>query len=233
MIREKRTEICFSRVDVLPDSVETVDCKQDNSCNENPSPIPASTNGKAPTNCSSEGIASDFQTTFEGPLIRDGSKSASNDLCARAEANAEDMYQVDSGLEDSFPTMESARCRKTASDLSTTSFDWTMDEHRPKKYRLEKLTADESTTLAVDVACGVSLSGMAARQKSDLQYDHYLPPSPNLVPAFSNPRYPSNTRAPWAEVASDQPVTTIWGILSRNTSRKRIASMRISGKICV
>ena len=125
----KHTEICFSRVD---ESVEVVDCKPDNSCNANPSSTPASTNGKVPTNCSSESTASGFQTTFEGPLVREGSRSASNDLCARAEANIEDMYQLELEPEESSLATESACCRKVARDLRTTSLDCTVDEHRPK-----------------------------------------------------------------------------------------------------
>ena len=184
-------------------------------------------------NCSSEGVASGFQTTFEEPLTRDGSKRASKVLCVRTEANAEDMYQLEVELEES-PTMESACCKKTASDFSTTSLDCAVNEYCPKMLSwMEGLTADESMTLAVDVACGVSPSGRVPRQSFHLKLNRYLPPSPNLVPALSSPRYPSSTRAPWAEVASDQPVTTVWGIRSRNTSRKRTASRRISGKICV
>ena len=94
-------------------------------------------------------------------------------------------------------------------------------------------TADESTTLAVEVACTVSPSNAMSRQSPYQRPNRYVPPSPNLVPALNNPRYPSNTRAPCAELVSDQPMTTICGIRSRNTSRKRIASRRISGKICV
>ena len=79
-VREgNRTEMCFSRVDEDPDSVETGDCKLNNSCNEDPSSTPGSTNGKVPTDCSSEGTASGFQTVV-GLLVRDGSKRASNDL---------------------------------------------------------------------------------------------------------------------------------------------------------
>jgi hypothetical protein len=117
------TEMCLSRRDELPDSVQTAEPKPDNSCNEKPSPTPTSANGKVPTNSSSEGRASGFQTTFEGPLAREGSKSASNDLCARAEVNEEAIYQLDHGLDDSFLEGESACRRKVASDLSTTSFD--------------------------------------------------------------------------------------------------------------
>jgi len=124
--RGKHTEICFSRVD---ESVAVADCNPDNSCNENQSSTPASTNGKAPTNRSSEATASGFQTTFEGPLAREGSRSASNDLCARAEANAEDIYQLELGLEESSPATVSACCKKVARDLRTTSFDCTVDEH--------------------------------------------------------------------------------------------------------
>lgn len=226
--------MCFNRVGELPDSVEITAGKPDKSCNKSPPTAPASANGKAPTNCSSEGAASGFQTTFEGPLAREGSKRESNDLCARAEVNAEDKYQLELELEESSPVMESAFCRKVARDLRTMSFDCMLDEHRLKKPGgMERLTADESMTLAVDVACGVSPSGRVSGQSSRLKLNQYLPPSPNLVPALSNPRYPSNTRAPCAEVASDQPITTTWGIRSRNTSRKRIASRRISGKICV
>jgi hypothetical protein len=127
------TDICFSRVDELPDSAETAECKPDNSCNENPLSTPAPANKKVPTNCSSEGAAPGFQTTSEGPPVREELKSLSNDLCARAEANAEDMYQLELGLEESFPVAESARWRKMASDLSTTSFDCTADEHGPEK----------------------------------------------------------------------------------------------------
>jgi len=125
----KHTEICFSRVD---ESVAVADCKLDNSCNENPSSTPASVKGKVPTNPSSEATASGFQTTFEGPLAREGSRSASNDLCARAEANAEDMYQLELELEESSPATVSACCKKVARDLRTTSFDCTVDEHHPK-----------------------------------------------------------------------------------------------------
>jgi hypothetical protein len=129
-VREgKHTEICFSRVD---ESVEVVGCKPDNSCNENPSSASASTNGKVPTKFSSEGTASGFQITFEGPLAREGSKSASNDLCARAEANAEDIYQLELELEESSLETESACCRKVARDLRTTSFDCTVGDYRPK-----------------------------------------------------------------------------------------------------
>jgi hypothetical protein len=122
--------MCFSRMDGLPDSAETVECRPDNSRNEKPSSAPAPANGKVPTNCSSEGAGSDFQTTFEGLFVREGSKYASNDLCARAEVNAEDMYQLEFGFEASSPATESARWRKTASDLSTTSFDCTVGKNR-------------------------------------------------------------------------------------------------------
>lgn len=121
----KHTEVCFSRVDEFPDSVETA------LDNENPLSTPVLINGKVPTNCSSEGVASGFQTTFEEPLARDGSKRASKVLCARAEENAEDMYQLDFELKQS-PATESACCRKTARDFNTTSLDYTVDEHRPK-----------------------------------------------------------------------------------------------------
>lgn len=125
----KHTEICFSRVD---ESVAVVDCKLDNSCNENPPSTPASASGKVPKNRSSEATASGFQTTFEGPLAREISRSASNDLCARAEANAEDMYQLKLELEESSLATVSACCKKAARDLRTTSFDCTADEHYPK-----------------------------------------------------------------------------------------------------
>jgi len=145
------------------------------------------------------------------------------------------MYQLELELGESSPEKERACWRKMARDLSTTSLDCTTDEYRPKKKTtgMERLTADESTTLEVDVACGVSPSGNGVRQSFHLKLNQYLPPSPNLVPALSNPRYPSNTRAPSAEVVLDQPVTTTCGIRSRSTSRKRTASNRISGKICV
>ena len=125
--------MCSSRMDELPDSAETVECKLDNSCNENPSSTPTSANGKVPTNCSSEGTASGFQTTFEGPLAREGPKYASNDLCARAEANAEDMYQLEFGFEESSPATESACWRKMASNLSTTSFNCTVSKNRVER----------------------------------------------------------------------------------------------------
>ena len=105
---KNRTEICLSRLDELPASVEEPESKPDSSCSDRPSSTPTSANGKAPTNFSSEGIASGFQTTFEGPSARDGSKSASNELCARVEAKAEVMYQLGLELDDSPPTMESA-----------------------------------------------------------------------------------------------------------------------------
>ena len=100
--------MCLSWFDWLPDSAEAPENMADNSWSDNPSSNPASTNRKVPTNFSSEGNAFGFQTTLEGPLERDGSKSASNDLCARAEAKAELMYQLGFELEDSSPAIERA-----------------------------------------------------------------------------------------------------------------------------
>ena len=226
--------MCFSRVGELPDSVETAECKPDKSCNENPSSAPTSTNGKPPRNWSSESASSGSQTTLDGPLVREGSKSASNDPCARVEANAEDMYQLEFGLDGPSPATESASWRKIASDLSTTSFDCKVDEHHPKS----QLGWSGSQLMKAQrwrLMWLVGFHHLAAEFVSRLirRLTAHRPPFPNLVPALNNPRYPSNTRAPCAEVASDQPVTTIWGIRSRNTSRKRTASSRISGKICV
>lgn len=126
------TEICFSLVDELPDSVEMAECKLESSCNENPSLAPTSANRKVPTNWSSEGIVSGFQTITEDPLAGGGWKSASNDSYARAEANAEDMYQLELRLKELFPVTESACWRKVANDLSTTSFDYAGNKSRPK-----------------------------------------------------------------------------------------------------
>lgn len=177
------TEVCLSRADELPDSVEAAECKP-NSCNEKPLANPASANGKVPTNCSSEGTASGSQTTFEGPLTREGSKSASNDLCARGEANAEDMYQLKLELEESSLEKESACWRKMARDLSTKSLDFTGNKYRPKKKPTgtERLTADESTTLAVDVACGVSSSGNGVCQSFHLTHSPKHTSFPELGP---------------------------------------------------
>ena len=113
----------MSRFDELPDPVETPESKLQNSCINSPSSTPESANGKVPRNCSSDGSASSFQTTLEGPFVRDGSKNASNDLCARAEEKAVLMYQLGLELKNSSPAMESACWRKVASDLSTRSFD--------------------------------------------------------------------------------------------------------------
>lgn len=99
----------LSRFDESSDPVEAQESKPVNSCSVNPSPTPASANEKVPTNCSSEGAASGFQTTFGGPLAKDGSKSASNDLSARTEVKAEPMYQLVLESEVSFPATESAR----------------------------------------------------------------------------------------------------------------------------
>lgn len=161
------TEMCFSRVDELPASVETMECKPDKSCNENPLSSPVSASGKVPTNWPSKGGSSGSQATLEDPLVAEGSKSASNDLCARAEANAEDMYQLKFGLDESFPATESACWRNVASDVSTTSFDCKANKHRPEESTgMGGLTANERTTLEADVACGVSPSGSEARQQS-------------------------------------------------------------------
>ena len=104
--REKmRTETHLSRFDELPDSVEGPESKLDKPCSDNPSSTPTSANGKVPTNCSSEGAASDVQTARERPFTREGSKSAVNDLCARAEVKAELMYQLGLELEDSAPAI--------------------------------------------------------------------------------------------------------------------------------
>ena len=159
----------FNRVDELPDSVETAECKPDKSCNENPSSTPMRVNGKVPINWSSEGISSGFQIIFEGPLVREGSRSASNDLCARAEANAEDMYQLELWPDGPSPATESAFWRKIARDLSTTSFDYKVGKRHPRKSTwIEAPTKDESTTLEVDVACGVSPSGCVVCQPPHL-----------------------------------------------------------------
>ena len=60
----------------------------------------------------------------------------------------------------------------------------------------KRLTANESTTLAVDVACGVSPSGGTRKSSHLTIFSAHPPSSPNLVPALSSPRYPSNTLAP-------------------------------------
>jgi hypothetical protein len=107
--KRKCTEICLSRTDELSDSVEASESRPDSSCNDNRLSTPAPVNGKVPTKCSWECAAFDFQTTFEGPLVRDGSKRVSNDLCARVEAKADLMYQLEFEPGDSPPAMESAR----------------------------------------------------------------------------------------------------------------------------
>ena len=110
--------------------------------------------------------------------MREGSKSASNELCARAEANAEDMYQLELGPDGPPPATERAFWRKVARDLSTTNFDYNAGKHHPKKPTwMEGLTIDESITLEVDVACGVSPSGSVVCQPH-----HLTLPTTDLLP---------------------------------------------------